>query len=46
MAYHATPNKVTGYNRYYFLQCRELTLRNNDNLKACVAKETPIQVAD
>jgi len=46
MAYHATPNTVTGYSRYYFLQCREMTLRNNDNLKARVAKENPKQVAD
>jgi len=46
MAYHATPNTVTGYSRYYFLQIREMTLRNSDNLKARVAKETPIQVAD
>jgi hypothetical protein len=34
MAYRATPNTTTKYNTFYLLQCREMMLPTNENLKA------------
>jgi hypothetical protein len=43
MSYRAMKNTVTGYISYCLLQGRGMTLPNNDNLKARVAKQNPVQ---
>ena len=39
MAYHAMPNATTGYSPFYLLHGREMTLPNDNNLKAKLSKE-------